>query len=320
MVNKPRIIVITGPTATGKTALGALLAKTANGEVVSADSMQIYKYMDIGTAKPTQDERLGVPHHMIDIVPPTEDYSVARYISDASRCIGDIVLRGKLPVLVGGTGLYIDSLLSGRIFSARGDETLRRELESQYDDIGGEAMLRILRGFDSESASRLHENDKKRIVRAIEVYNTSGKTISQHDRDTKALPPRYETLKVALTFSSRAVLYTRVDSRVDNMIENGLEDEVRRLLDMGVPPEATAMQAIGYKEMTGVILGGLGLDDAVEKIKMETRRYAKRQLTWLRRDTSLIWREWEKEPDIEGAARELKGLFGYALDANCTMP
>ena len=305
MVNKPRIIVITGPTATGKTALGALLAKTANGEVVSADSMQIYKYMDIGTAKPTQDERLGVPHHMIDIVPPTEDYSVARYISDASRCIGDIVLRGKLPVLVGGTGLYIDSLLSGRIFSARGDETLRRELESQYDDIGGEAMLRILRGFDAESASRLHENDKKRIVRAIEVYNTSGKTISQHDRDTKALPPRYNALKVALTFSSRTELYRRVDSRVDNMIENGLENEVRRLLDMGVPPEATAMQAIGYKEMTGVTLGGFGLDDAVEKIKMETRRYAKRQLTWLRRDESIIWRGWEKEPDIEGTAREL---------------
>ena len=307
--NKPKLIVITGPTATGKTALGALLAKTANGEVVSADSMQIYKYMDIGTAKPTQEEKLGVPHHMIDIIAPDEDYSVARYISDAARCVDGILHQNKLPVIVGGTGLYIDSLLSGRVFSARGDEALRRELEAQYDDIGGEEMLKILRGFDPDSAARLHGNDKKRIVRAIEIYKTSGKTITQHDRDTKALPPRYDALKVALTFSSRAELYAKTDSRVGNMLKKGLEGEVRRLFEMGVAPGVTAMQAIGYKEMAGAILGSLSLEEAAEKIKMETRRYAKRQLTWLRRDADLRWRVWEKEPDIEGAANDILGVI-----------
>ena len=308
-MKKPTLIVITGPTATGKTALGALLAKTANGEVVSADSMQIYKGMDIGTAKPAEGEKLGVPHHMIDIVPPWEGYSAARYISDAARCVDDILLRGKLPVIVGGTGLYIDSLLSGRVFSPRGDEALRMELETQYDETGGEAMLRRLGEFDPESAARLHANDKKRIVRAMEVYGTSGKTISQHDRDTKALPPRYDALKVALTFSDRAVLYGRIDRRVDAMLLSGFEQEVRGLLEMGVAPESTAMQAIGYKELTGVLLGRLSIDDAAEQIKMETRRYAKRQLTWLRRDKGVIWREWEKEPDIEGYAGELMGAL-----------
>jgi len=305
MMKKPTLIVITGPTATGKTALGALLAKTANGEVVSADSMQIYKHMDIGTAKPTGDEKLGVPHHMIDVVPPWEAYSAARYISDAARCVDDILLRGKLPVIVGGTGLYIDSLLSGRVFSPRGDEALRSGLEAQYDEAGGEAMLRRLGEFDPESAARLHANDKKRIVRAMEVYAMSGNSISQHDRDTKALPPRYDALKIALTFSDRAELYARVGRRVDAMLLRGFCAEVRGLLEMGVAPGATAMQAIGYKEMTGAVLGHLSIEDAVENIKMETRRYAKRQLTWLRRDKGILWREWEKEPDIGGFAKEL---------------
>jgi len=304
-MEKPGIIVITGPTATGKTTLGALLAKMTDGEVVSADSMQIYKYMDIGTAKPTEAEKLGVPHHMIDIVPPWEGYSAARYISDAARCVDDILSCGKLPILVGGTGLYIDSLLSGRFFSSRGDETRRRELEDEYDGAGGEAMLRKLGEFDPESAARLHANDKKRIVRAIEVYITTGKTISQHDRETKALPPRYDAMKIALTFSDRAELYARIDRRVDDMLLRGLECEVRGLLDMGVVPGATAMQAIGYKEITGAILGKYSMDDAVEKIKMESRRYAKRQLTWLRRSESVTWQAWEKTPDIESYAQEL---------------
>jgi len=299
-MEKSGIVVITGPTATGKTLLGVLIAKAAGGEVVSADSMQIYKYMDIGTAKPTSDEKRGVPHHMLDIVPPWEAYSAARYITDAARCVDDILGRGKLPILVGGTGLYIDSLLSGRVFSAKGDDTLRRELESEYDDIGGDVMLRRLAGFDPESAEKLHANDKKRIVRAIEVFETSGKTISQHDRETKALPPRYDAIKIALTFSDRAELYTRIDKRVDDMMRKGLEGEVRSLLDMGVSPGATSMQAIGYKEMTGAILGEISIGDAVDRIKMESRRYAKRQLTWLRRDDSVKWVAWDSSPDIEG--------------------
>jgi len=303
---KAEIIVITGPTATGKTALGALLAKTLDGEVVSADSMQVYKYMDIGTAKPNADEMLGIPHHMIDLVPPWEDYSVARYVADAACCIDGILMHGKTPVLVGGTGLYIDSLLSGRGFSAKGDEALRRDLEKEYDQTGGGAMLRKLGEFDPDSAAKLHENDKKRIVRAFEVYRTSGKPISQHDLETKAIPPRYKATKIALTFSDRAELYARIDRRVDDMLSKGLEREVRSLLEMGVPPGATSLQAIGYKEMVDMISGASNPDDAAEKIKMESRRYAKRQLTWLRRDSAVKWITWDRTSDIEGAVQRIR--------------
>jgi len=300
-----RIIVITGPTATGKTALGALLAKKANGEVVSADSMQIYKYMDIGTAKPSEEEKLGVPHHMIDIIPPWEDYSVSRYVSDAARCIDAIQQRGKLPIIVGGTGLYIDSLLSGREFSARGDASLRRGLEDDYDDIGGEAMLLKLREFDPDSADKLHANDKKRIVRAFEAHATTGQTIFQHDLDTKELPPRYSAVKFALTYSDRAELYRRIEQRVDTMFSKGLEDEARQLLEMGVRPDSTSMQAIGYKETIGAILGQHSMDDAANMIKTQSRHYAKRQITWLRRDNSIKWLTWDGEPNIEECARTI---------------
>jgi len=304
-MDKPKIIVITGPTATGKTALGVELARMVDGEVVSADSMQIYKHMDIGTAKPTKAERFGIPHHMLDIIPPWEDYSTARYVSDAAQCIEELIRRKKTPILVGGTGLYIDSLLSGRTFSARGDTSLRRELEDEYDDTGAAAMLQKLRQFDPESAAKLHANDKKRIVRAIEVFLTTGKPISEHDRETRSLPSRYDAIKLALSFSDRAVLYSRIDRRVDNMLLMGLEREVRSLLEMGVPSSCTAMQAIGYKEITNAILGESTMDDAVESIKMESRRYAKRQLTWLRRDAVLTWHMWENTPDIVGCAEKL---------------
>ena len=296
-MERPKIIIITGPTATGKTAVGALLAKTLNGEVVSADSMQVYKYMDIGTAKPAESERLGVSHHMIDIVDPREDYSVSRYVSDASLCIDDILRRGKTPILVGGTGLYIDSLLSGRFFAARGDPALRRALEREYDEAGGEAMLRKLREIDPVSSGKLYANDKKRIVRAFEVYKTTGKTIAQHDLETKAVPPRYDAVKTAFMFSDRAELYRHIDRRADTMMSRGLENEVRGLLDMGVTSGSTSMQAIGYKEITGAVLGVCDMASAVENIKMESRRFAKRQLTWLRRDESVKWIIWEKDPD-----------------------
>ena len=289
MDKQPQIIVITGPTAAGKTAHGVFVAKTLGGEIVSADSMQVYKHMNIGTAKPTEEEMQGVPHHMLDIVSPFEDYSVSRYVEDAALCIDDIVRRGKTPILVGGTGLYIDSLLSGRGFLARGDAALRSNLEKEYDDLGGEALLGRLKEVDPESAARLHANDKKRIIRAIEVYMATGKTISQHDMETKALPPRYDVKKYALTFSNRAELYERIDKRVDTMIEKGLPDEVQSLFDMGVTADCTSMQAIGYKEMTDVILGKCDINSAIEKIKMESRRYAKRQLTWFRRDPEIEW-------------------------------
>ena len=300
-----KLIVITGPTATGKSILGAALAKAVGGEVVSADSMQIYKHMDIGTAKPTEQEKLGVPHHMLDVIPPWEDYSAARYVAEASGCIDDILKRGKQPVLAGGTGLYIDSLISGLEFSARGDAARRREIEEDYDERGGEAMLEKLRRFDPESAAKLNAKDKKRIVRAIEVYETTGVTISEHDHATKLTPPRYDAVKYALTFAGRDTLYARIDARIDTMIRQGLEAEVRSLLDMGVPPGSTAMQAIGYKEMADAINGCCDMAAAVERIKQESRRYAKRQLTWLRRDSGVNWVTWSEAPEIESTVQSI---------------
>ena len=302
-MNKLKIIVITGPTATGKSTLGVQLAKNIDGEIVSADSMQVYKHMDIGTAKPTIDEMCGIPHHLIDFIPPQEDYSVARYVEDASKCIEDIHRRDKQPILVGGSGLYIDSLLAGRTFSARSDNGLRKTLEDEFDSVGGDSMLAKLREVDPDSAVRLHENDKKRIVRALETFKSTGKTISQHDIETKALPPLYNSIKIALTFSDRAELYARIDRRVDEMMSKGLEHEVKSLLKMGVTQMNTSMQAIGYKEISAAITNESDISLAVEKIKMESRRYAKRQLTWLRRDKNIEWKTWENTPDFEEAVK-----------------
>jgi tRNA dimethylallyltransferase len=301
-----KLYVITGPTATGKSAMGIQLAKQMDGEIVSADSMQVYKYMDIGTAKPTIEERDILAHHLIDFVHPSEDYSVARYIKDASDCIDEILKRGKQPILVGGSGLYIDSLLSGRNFSARADDNLRNELEEEYAIIGGDAMLAKLGKFDPKSADKLHANDKKRIVRAMEAYITTGKTISEHDAETKLIPPRYNAVKYALTFSGREKLYERIDRRVDDMISRGLAGEVKSLLEMGVSSKCTSMQAIGYKELSNAIADGTDIVTAIEKIKMESRRYAKRQLTWLRRDEDITWITWEDEPDITKFFRYIK--------------
>jgi len=297
------IIVITGPTATGKSELGVRLAEAIDGEIVSADSMQIYKYMDIGTAKPTKEEMRRVPHYLIDFIPPFENYSVARYVDDASKCIDDIASRGKIPVIAGGSGLYIDSLLRGREFSARGDDDLRKKLEDEYDDIGGEEMLARLREFDEISAGKLFANDKKRIVRAMETFTATGKTISQHDSETKSLPLKYNATVIALNFSQRTVLYDRINRRVDEMISKGLVNEVHSLLDMGVPRSSTAMQAIGYKEISATLDGNTDMGAAIEKIKMESRRYAKRQLTWLRRNTEVNWITWDTEPDFNNGVR-----------------
>lgn len=310
----PKIAVITGPTATGKTALGVALAKKTGGEIVSADSMQIYKQMNIGTAKPDAGEMAGVRHHMIDVVSPFEKYSVARFVRDASSCVDDILGRGKLPIVTGGTGLYIDSLISGREFAARGSDNTRRELAARYDSLGGEYMLNELRKIDRESAERLHFNDKKRIIRALEIYMTTGMTISEHDEMIRKMPPRYAACKIALSYSDRADLYNHINLRVDAMMKKGLLNEVRELLDMGLTREHTAMQAIGYKEIAGVILDGEDLEDAVARVKMESRRYAKRQMSWLRRDKSARWIMWEKEPNFDnGLQISTKNLeeYGY---------
>lgn len=299
-----KIVVITGPTATGKTRLAVALAKDFGGEIVSADSMQLYRRMDIGTAKVTPDEAQGVPHHMIDVAEPDESYSVARYVSEAARCIDDILARKKLPILAGGTNLYIDSLISGRDFAENeGDNALRERLGTEYDTLGGEAMLARLRSFDPERAAKLHPADKRRIIRAIEVYTLSGKTITQHDLETQAIPPRYDAVKIILDFEDRAELYARIDGRVDAMVAQGLFDEVKSLLDEGLSPEKTSMQAIGYKEPAAFFRGELSQAEAIELIKRESRRYAKRQLTWLRRDESALRIRWGVSPDFNEARR-----------------
>ena len=291
----PKILVITGPTASGKTALAVELAKLRSGEVVSADSMQIYRRMDIGTAKPTLEERQGVSHHMLDVADPEEDFSVA-------RCVEDILSRGNLPIIAGGTGLYIDSLLSGRTFAAYdGDSPLRNKLEQRYAREGGQALLNELSKADPESAARLHPNDAKRVIRALEVWMTTGKTITQHNRETQALPPRYNALTLTLDFERRVDMWARIDRRVDRMMEDGLVEEVRALLDSGLSPRCTAMQAIGYKEMAAALRTGGPLSAAAEEIKLRSRQYAKRQRTWFRRNQAAMPLLWGPVPDFANA-------------------
>ena len=298
----PKVLVICGPTASGKTALAVALAKAHNGEVVSADSMQIYRTMDIGTAKPTAEEMEDVPHHMLDVADPEEDFSVARYVDMAAKCVADILSRGKLPILAGGTGLYIDSLLSGRTFAPfQPDSPLRGELEEQLRREGGAAMLARLAQVDPDSAARLHPNDEKRIVRALEVYQSTGKTITQHNLETQAIPPRYDALTLALAFERREDMWSRIDRRVDQMMDQGLVAEVQGLLDSGVPAKCTAMQAIGYKEMAAALLSGGDVRSAAEEIQLRSRQYAKRQLTWFRRNKAARWLLWGREPDFEAA-------------------
>lgn len=287
-----KILVVTGPTATGKTALSVELAKKLGGEIVSADSMQIYRGMDIGTAKVTKAEMQNIPHHMIDIADPSEDYSVSRYVEEADAAVRGILSRGRLPIVAGGTNLYIDSLIAGLDFAEKAeDAALRESLNKQYDDIGGEAMLEHLRGFDPERAAKLHPADKRRIVRAVEIYILTGETITRHDEETKKRPKRYDAVKIALTFADRAVLYDRINARVDKMVSDGLFNEVKGLLDSGLSPACTSMQAIGYKEPAAYFRGEMSKDAAIELIKLSSRRYAKRQLTWLRRDTTVLWHE-----------------------------
>ena len=299
-----KIVVVAGPTASGKTALGIALAKDFNGEIVSADSMQVYRGMDIGTAKASLAEREGIPHHMLDVAEPWEDYSVARYVEQAEACCRDILCRGKLPILVGGTGLYIDSLISGRDFAAvDSDQGLREALAAEYDALGGEAMHRRLQELDPERAAILHPGDKRRIVRALEVYRLTGMTITEHDRQTRALPKRFDAAAIHLNFKNRPALYARIDRRVDMMVEQGLFREVEGLLAAGLSPESTAMQAIGYKEVVRSLQGELRREEAVALIKQSSRRYAKRQLTWFNRDKEALPILWEDEPDFEYARR-----------------
>ena len=269
--------------------------------------------MDIGTGKDLVDYRtvvngqcsmVNVPYHLIDIAEPGTKYNLFQYQQDFFDAYNNIIGRGKTPILCGGTGLYIDSLLSGRTFAGGPvDPALRTELSERYDEIGANGLLGELRKVDPERAAKLHPSDKKRIVRALEVYILTGKTITQHDAETQAIPPRYEAARIALDYLDRADLYDRIDRRVDLMLEQGLVDEVRALLDSGVPRTCTAMQAIGYKEIVRALDGVCTLDEAAEGIRRESRRYAKRQLTWLRRG-DYHWIRFQKTPDLAAARRD----------------
>lgn len=300
---KPNILVICGPTASGKTALAVELALRLDGEVVSADSMQVYRGMDIGTAKPTAQEMRGVPHHMLDIAGPAENYSVARYVAEAVPVVDGILARGRLPIVAGGTGLYIDHLIAGRRFAPfEADSGLRESLQARARAEGLPALRAELERADPEAAARIHPNDEKRTIRALEVFLATGKPISQHDRESRTLPDRYTPLTIALNFQERPWLWERIDRRVDEMMDRGLEREVRGLLASGVPGDCTAMQAIGYKELAAAVLEGRPVDQGAEEVKLRSRQYAKRQLTWFRRNRQAYWYNWEKIPDLSAAA------------------
>ena len=298
----PKIVCVVGPTACGKTTLGVLLAKQFNGEVVSADSMQIYRGMTIGTAAPRLAEMDGVPHHMVAVADPAEQWSAARYAETAIPIIDDILARGKLPVLVGGTGLWLDAVVKGHGFAGghAGGE-VRKTLQKRLEAEGIEPLLEELRQVDPETAKRLHPADEKRILRALEVYLETGKTISAHNAETKDLPPRYDAIWIGLRFADREDMKALIDRRVDKMAEEGLVEEVRALLESGLPRNATALQAIGYKEFLGVLEGTATEAEALAEVKLRSRQYAKRQLTWLRRNPAIHWIEWEKERDFAKA-------------------
>ena len=287
-MNKPKILCVVGPTASGKTDYAVELALKCGGEVVSCDSMQIYKHMDIGTAKPTADEMKGVKHHMIDIIEPNESFSVARFSEMARECIDDILLRGKMTFFCGGTCIYFDiSIININFIQIDTYEEYRKYLESAAKDFGNEYVYKILKRVDEESAESIHPNNLKRVIRALEIYKTTGKKKSELDKEQLS-EPLYEP-EITGLMRDREVLYDRINKRVDIMMEKGLVEEVSELIKMGIDTEATSMQAIGYKEIIEYLDGKTSLSDAVDKIKRESRRYAKRQLTWFKRNEKIHW-------------------------------
>lgn len=299
------VVVIAGPTASGKTDLAVNLALNANGEVISADSMQIYRYMDIGTAKPTKEEMKGIPHHMIDIADPDESYSVALYKKDAENCIKDVLSRGKLPIIAGGTGLYINSLIYNIKFSETvTDEEFRKKMNHIAQTEGPKVLHEMLQKVDPESAAKIHFNNVKRVIRALEVYEYTKKPISQHQKESRMEPPEYRYLVFILNMD-RDKLYERINKRVDKMLEAGLVDEVKMLLEMGYEPGSTALQGLGYKEIISYLNNEVPFDEAIRILKRDTRHYAKRQLTWFRAIKDAQWLEGGNE-NIEKNTKKIK--------------
>lgn len=287
-MDKIKVVILAGPTASGKTRLGVDLALNNNAEVISADSMQIYKRMSVATAKPTEDEMRGVPHHLIDFLEPTEKYSVARFVEDAGAAIRDISSRGKLPIIVGGTGLYIDSLINGIVFSEQKDNSeVRQKLYEEADAMGNDYMYRRLMEIDPEYANMLHPNNKGRVLRALELNILSGVTMSEQLKESRKSSSPYSPLFLGIDFTDRERLYERINLRVDMMLQSALLEEATAFFKRY--NSETAAQAIGYKELRGYIDGTETLSDCVERLKRETRRYAKRQLTWFRRNEAMNW-------------------------------
>ena len=284
-----RIICIAGPTASGKTALSIALAKELGGEIVSCDSMQIYKKMNIGTAKPSLTEQAGIVHHMLDVAEPWEDFSVSRYCEMATPIVDDIISRGKTAIVCGGTGLYMDSLIRGNDFAPFPATGVREALEARADAEGMEILLEELREIDPDAAARLHLADRKRIIRALEVYLETGQTITAHNLRTQSIPPRYDPVWFGLEDENRADLYARIDRRVEIMVEQGLIAEIQDLLSQGIPEKCTAMQAIGYKEFLAALKGECTIAQSIALVQQASRKYAKRQLTWLRRNPKIHW-------------------------------
>ena len=298
----PKILCVVGPTACGKTAMGIALAKRYDGEVVSVDSMQIYRGMTIGTAAPTEEEMDGVPHHMVAVADPTENWSAAKYAAAATAAVDDILARGKLPILVGGTGLWLDAVVKGHGFaSGHAGGEVRQVLQQRLEREGMDPLWQELERIDPEAAKRLHPADEKRVLRALEVYLETGKTITQHNEETKAIPPRYDAVWIGLQFADRQDMRRLIDLRVDKMVEEGLLQEVQQLLASGIPRDATALQAIGYKEFLGVAEGSITAEEAIAEVKLRSRQYAKRQLTWLRKNQNIHWIFWEKQRDFARA-------------------
>lgn len=301
MTNKPPLLVIVGPTAVGKTAFCIDLAERLPAEIVTADSMQVYRGMDIGTAKPTEEERRGVPHHGIDLVEPDEQCNVADYRRHALKAIAAIHERGKLPILSGGTGLYVRAVVDEFLFPERGaDWDFRRRLEEEAQRIGRPALHARLQAVDPETAARLHPNDLRRVVRALEVYERTGRPLSEHLREARGKGSRFDLLMFGLT-RPREELYARINDRVHEQIRSGLVEEVAAMLERGLDEDDVSMKGLGYKEIIGYLKGRYGLDEAITLLQRDTRHYARRQLTWFRADKRIQWLDMSEFISMESA-------------------
>jgi tRNA dimethylallyltransferase len=305
---KPKVIVICGPTGIGKTSVGIELAEMFGGEIISADSMQIYRYMDIGTAKPTADEQSRIPHHLIDLVDPDGDFDAAAFAQMAREKVMQLHHRRIMPFVVGGTGLYIKALLQGLFHSNPVDPAIRERLTNEAAENGGKSLYDRLQQVDPDTADRLHLNDTYRIIRALETVESSGKSISEHHQDHGFKDEPFDALKMALQMD-RPALYDRIDRRVDLMIEAGLVAEVKKLLEMGYPADLKSMQSIGYRHVADFLEGRLPWDECVRTLKRDTRRFAKRQLTWFGADHQIQWYEPDQLKDMIGL---VKGVFQSA--------